>query len=368
MRNKIITTTYDFKLLKTFTDNSIARKCIDDFLKKKHLEYNNFNSQELRSRTINFFTNILNDFILLKSKLSSEHNINPEAISLYFNLDKIIFPLVKRYLRNLKLNPLLIITFNETEVKNYIEGSNIEYFCSSKESAVFSHLVSNIDAFPVSTRKYLKRKIEQYNFSDITSIDNQFVAKMFLSQFDSKFRITKFRSVLKKLSKDIAYSNLSTSLFLFHNAVFKKYELTTGKESELLYKFLSEIIYEVFSCYFKHFNPSENDFIFISNKIMHDQLLCNSFARACMLYNVKNHISLLPLFLCDQDFLSKNNKDLRILIGNAELYYLFKGDQIPSKYWKNYFELVKKKFLEKNDVFTTFLVDNSRILNTNFNK
>lgn len=351
-----------FELLEKVSENIEAKKMIDAFIKDLHTTYNTDNICSLGGDGIAvFFNKKLDELNTLNSEIDSKYGLSEDLIKFYFSMDKIIFPTMRSYINFGEIDKLLIIEQGERRSEKRICGSDFDgmYLRGYTEACV--ELENNARLFPENTKKYLLKKKEARDMINFDSLDNDFQARTFVSKFDDKFRIGKFRTALNGFVKKTESAKLKPTLINFHNAVYKKYSSSEDNQLELLNKFLAEIVLQVYGSSFWLISYLDSNSFSLLSEIMKDKLICNSFARAIVESNYYDNLAFIAYFISRDSLKEEADNSLRLAVFSQTHDNYLKIQDLKEEMICELIEIAKIQFLNKYKRFSKYLYDNNLI-------
>lgn len=348
-----------FARLKSVCDVKEAREKIDEFISVVYNAFNKINRNAGYKKNNEFFSPYLTDFNNLVAQLCGEYSLNEKDIKLYFHMDKSIAPFMARSVLMGDIEDINVCDNNfkgATVHRLYLDDG----YCTIAEG--------HCELFPESTKKYLLKKKEERETATFDKLSNEFQSKIFISRFDDKFRVGKFRTAIAKFYKKCSFDEYTTTLYHLHNAILNKYSGCEGKEKELMINFLVELAHGIFRDDFWFIQFMDNTSIEKMKPYINNQDICNSFARAVASSNNQSRLVFFAYFIANGEAKEVAERSLvQALIEESSSNYLnFKS--IPKALHGELIEVAKKQFLKNHRNVKTFLIENGKIEDTSKKK
>lgn len=351
----------NFELLRGICDNKEARKLIDDFIVKYQKEYNSdFRSSQYNERS-DFFEKVLAEYYLLKRDLINNHSMDSSALNLYFSFDKILYPELKYYANGVFEDFIRVRKTSQRDECKDFNGTNIENIYSHDWDNAVNVFELNYQLFPPSTKNYLKRKIQEKENVSINVISNEFQARAFVSKFDEKFRITKFRDAVKTMSRSSKRSEFKKSSQLLHEAVHKRYNSRPENEVVLMEKFLSELVFSVYKGDNHLMTNINGDTLTLVEAFIDNQSWCNSFSNALIQLGITDDINVFAYFLCDDKHRIQYEKSLLEVLNTQTYNCILDFSSLPEQANLILLDSIKKQFLAKYKKAQKLLIKHGKV-------
>lgn len=348
----------ELELLKAFCDNTEAREKIDSFIGNIHKTFNSDYKDKDTQKIKDFFTKSFDEFKILKSQTASSFNFTQDTIMLYFSMDKVIFPAMHESIYISEYKTLTVPTSDNSTRTYSVSGRNVQDLYLYGHDAGAMVLESHAYIFPESTKSYLLRKKDERETVNFESLENEFQARILVSKMDEKFKIGKFRTVLKSFYKTTNWQNSNKTFTLLHNAVDKRYSSASEKDRELVEKFLAEVVHNIFKSghnYYLLSSFGQNTVDSLKDMLSNPTML-KSFVRATTMYKSYESVSIMSYFLAEGEMKEACDNGIYSMLCNQtqdnSLNFTFASEALK----KLAIEEAKIQFLNKHVLLKDFLL------------
>lgn len=352
--------------LKLLNEESDIRKELDKFIEEGHQtfkkDWSGKNDWE-KNKYFKILESDFNNFVIELGAKYPDTKLTKDCLTHYFMFDKRISSKMRRY-TTIGTNWGISFDANLYRYGVYaINGSNIQDIYTYQFQEMINTFESIADLLPLATKKYILNKKKEMENLSLDSLENEFQARIFVSKMEDKFKITKYRDILKNFNKIKDKEKRFATLINLYSAVDKKYDRNSEKEGETIIKFLDSIAEAYlknlnYTFYYSLTGPNVPDTL---KKFIGNANFCNSFARVSRYVDFTGHLPMLSYLISSgqtkekmkyfviEDMKKKTN-------GN---YVDFKS--VDDENLDLFFDLAKSQFLNKHTELNQVLSEEERI-------
>lgn len=340
-----------------------AKAILDTFIKDMHKEYNSTYKDESYINIKGFFEKKLIEFNHIVDDLYKSFGLDQDVIKFYFNMEKVIVPIMIGYVKLESLRYFNICVNSKQKRFRDFDGGDIHYLYMDEANEACFELEANAHLFPETTKKYLLKKKEEREMSNFDSLDNDFQARIFVSKFDEKFKIGKFRIALKGFVKSCDWEQRQPTLTRLHNSVHKRYSSVSDKEKELVDKFLVEVASEIYSGEWWYLSQLGSNCVDLLEPLMSNKPLKDSFIKFVINSGNPDVLAILCYFISDKDNEKACEEHIELALINDSKDNLLSFSSLDKDFLNLAVEKSKLQFLAKNFTIKKFLAKHGKISN-----
>lgn len=343
------------KYLKIINENTEVKSIIDSFLTSKFKAYqSDCKGFDDGQRNV-YLRNIYKEFNDLAISIHQTHNIAKDACFTYFNMDCNLYSKICYFTSQGK--DLRFAFINEGFYYPVrIDGTTMDkiYSKAGEEAALL--FILNKKLFPLNAQKVIDKAQKEHEQMAFDSLPDLFKAKIFVNKFDSTFKPSKFKPVLKKFGDIRDEKERFDTFHNLYSALRNRYYDPTI-DNEKLIEFLDSIaVRALYHSTHKFNNICSNDSYFkFLEKFAHDRDFCSSFSRATFRRKSEFELPIVMSFLVDGE--DKENMDSLVAqqLSKQTFNNYVKFRNLPESLKESYFIESKRQFLEDNKMLYNLL-------------